>query len=120
MSISKKLFSRNLISLALLLLILLRLVPFNLLHHHNGEFASFNVSVDISDTQTTNERFLDEASNSCTFHQFLDLINHGFFIDSNLRIFNADLFDEEHIQYTENRLDVISIYILNKGSPALA
>ena len=117
MSISKNTGSRNFISLTLLFLILLRLVPFNLLHYHNGEFASFNVSSNAANSQNTSESSLIEATNSCTFHEFLDLINHGFFIDPQLQIFEAPLFNEEFILYTENRLDVISIYLLNKGSP---
>jgi hypothetical protein len=114
----QNIFSRERVSIILLLLISIRLIPFNLLHYHNGEFAGFKAIIIIADTDDNSH--LDISTTSCTFHQFLDLINHGFFLDTGGEIIFPDDFSERVIVYSKNKPQVFFIHILNKGSPFLS
>lgn len=120
MAIGKKILSRNNVSIALLFLVLLRLVPFNLLHYHNGVFASFKASTNIFISENNSDYQLAEKTSSCSFHQFLDLINHAFSLDATFQYVTTSLFGNNQSIYFEGQSTDVAIYILNKGSPMLA
>lgn len=115
----KNIYRRHL-SVILLLLIAVRIVPFGLLHYHNGNFASFETSAFSAQGLGNNiESLVKEPTGTCSLHQLLDLINNGFYVGTALQILNTGIYNDNIILYTENRLDVISVNILNKGSPVL-
>ena len=112
---------RRHLSVILLLLIAVRVVPFGLLHYHNGNFASFEQNASITSNFEKNaESQVKESSGPCSIHQLIDLINNGFQVGTILQFLNEAIYNDNINLYTEYRLEVISVYILNKGSPLLA
>jgi len=119
MGFIKQLFSRSQLGGILLLLILLRLVPFNFLHYHNGTFGGNKVVISNPVSQS-DDPIWENNTGYCSFDQFLELIAHGFlvspvytvFVEDNYRNYYAILVKSDQLGY--------SIYLLNKGSPILA
>jgi hypothetical protein len=117
---NKKSTYKRHIGFILLLLIAVRVVPFGLLHYHNGKFADFQASnYSTQELPNNTETLLKDSRGSCSLHELLDIINNGFFVGSDLQIIETGIYNDNINLYTENRLEAISINILNKGSPVL-
>ena len=115
---NKKSTYRRHLSVILLLLIAVRVVPFGLLHYHNGYFASFEAGASIPPSFENNaDSQVKDSSGPCSIHQLIDLINNGFQLGTTLQIINVAIYKDNINLYTEDRLEIISVYILNKGSP---
>lgn len=115
---SNKILTRFRISLILLLLISVRLVPFNLLHYHNNQFASFEVFSGNVGNQSDTETISNDTP-YCTFHQFLSLTSNGFVleVDNGLREpVGYEIGDTAIIELSST---LLFFDILNKGSPLL-
>ena len=112
---------RQHLSVILLLLIAVRVVPFGLLHYHNGNFANFEASAStLSSFENNADSQVKDSSGPCSIHQLIDIINNGFQLGTILQIINVAIYNDNINLYTEHRLEVISVYILNKGSPKLS
>ena len=116
---SNKILTRTRISLTLLLLISVRLVPFNLLHYHNNQFASFEMFIDDVSHQSSTETISNDAP-YCTFHQFLSLTSNSFVLDIDAEIFEPIINNTGLTLQIESRAKYLLSNILNKGSPLLA
>ena len=115
----KKNFQRNGISLVLLLLISIRLVPFNLLHYHNNKFADFE-ALGITNGRQQIEDTITLERNGCSFHQFLSLISHNFVFDAEYKISEPIEYGIGTTPISDSKAEFILFEILNKGSPKLA
>ncbi len=116
---SNKILTRARISLILLLLISVRLVPFNLLHYHNNQFASFDALVSSSEHYSTEETISDDPP-YCTFHQFLSLTSNSFVLAIGVEIFEPIINNSGLTLQIESRAKHLLFNNLNKGSPLLA
>ncbi len=115
---SNKILTRARISLILLLLISVRLVPFNLLHYHNNQFASFEIFTDDVSHQSSTETLSNDAP-YCTFHQFLSLTSNGFVLEIDNELIEAVNHDIGTTVVFELSSTLLFFDILNKGSPVL-
>ena len=116
MWLDNKIFSRARIGLILLLLISVRLVPFNLLHYHNNQFANFEALSNNARHQSTEEAISNDAP-YCAFHQFLSLTNNSFTLDSETQIIEPVTNNTGLTLQYESRAKYLLLNILNKGSP---
>ena len=114
-----KIFTRARIGLILLLLISVRIVPFNLLHYHNNQFANFDALNSWSEHQSTEEAISNDAS-YCAFHQFLSLTSNSFVLDVGNNLLEPARYDFVIIIIVESKSTYLYLDILNKGSPLLA
>jgi hypothetical protein len=115
---SNKILNRARISLILLLLISVRLVPFNLLHYHNNQFASFDLFSDAVSHQSATETISNDAP-YCTFHQFLSLTSNGFLFEHDNEIVEPVIDDRGSTEIIGLSSALLLFDILNKGSPLL-
>ena len=115
---ANKFRTRARISLILLLLISVRLVPFNLLHYHNNKFASFKMFIADVSHQSSTETLSNDAP-YCTFHQFLSLTSNGFVLEIDNDLIEAVNHDIGITVVIEHSSTLPLFDILNKGSPIL-
>jgi len=111
-----KILTRARVSLVLLVLISVRLIPYNLLHYHNNQFTSLEVLNIKTGHKSTEEAISNEAP-KCSFHQFLSLTNNSFVLDVESQIFEPT---GNYIGATlqiESRAKYLPFSIMNKGSP---
>ena len=113
---NNKIFTRARIGLVLLLLISVRLVPYNLLHYHNNQFANFAALNRSASHQSTEETISNDAP-YCTFHQFLSLTSNIFVLDSEAEIIEPIINNLGATIEFESRAKYLLFDILNKGSP---
>ena len=115
---NNKVYTRARIGLVLLLLISVRLVPFNQLHYHNNQFANFAALGSSNGPQSTEETISDDAP-YCTFHQFLSLTSNNFVLAIEAQIFEPIINNTRSTLQFESRVKYLLFDILNKGSPRL-
>ena len=113
-----KIFTRARIGLILLLLISVRLVPFNLLHYHNNQFANFEALNSSAGHQSTEEAISNDAP-YCEFHQFLSLTSSSFVLDVEDKLLEPASYDIVVTSIVESKSTYLHLDILNKGSPLL-
>lgn len=115
---SNKILTGTRISLILLLLISVRLVPFNLLHYHNNQFASFEVFSGGVGNQSATAAISNDTP-YCTFHQFLSLTSNGFVLEIDNELFESVKHEIGTTTIIELSSTLLFFDILNKGSPLL-
>jgi len=116
---NNKIFSRTRIGIILLLLITVRLVPFNLLHYHNNQFANFEALNSWAGHQSTEEAISNDAP-YCAFHQFLSLTSNIFVLDVGHKLLDSANLEITITIIIELKSSYLLFDILNKGSPLLA
>jgi len=114
----KKFLTRARIGLILLLLISVRLVPFNLLHYHNNQFANFEAFNNSTGHQLTKEAISNDAP-YCEFHKFLSLTSNSFVLDVGNNLLEPASYDIVITTIVEPKSTYLHLDILNKGSPLL-
>lgn len=113
-----KIFTRIRISLILLLIISVRLVPFNLLHYHNNQFANFT-ALNNFDKPFSHEETISDDIPYCVFHKFLTLTAGSFVLASDALKVEPVIKNSASIFQIELRETSWLFAILNKGSPRL-
>jgi hypothetical protein len=116
---NNKAFTSSRTSLILLLLISVRLVPFNLLHYHNNQFANFDALINGAGHQSTEEAISNEVP-YCAFHQFLSLTSNSFVLNVGVNLLKPARYDIVITTLVESESTYLHLDILNKGSPLLA
>ena len=116
---TNNLITRKRLSVVLLLLIVIRVVPYGLLHYHNNYFANFEALSIIADLPSE-EVSLDIANPSCSFHEFLTLINNGFITEVDSKTLNSKDPNTGSTVLFDSVAKHHLFEILNKGSPRLA
>ena len=111
--------TRARISIILLLLISVRLIPFNLLHFHHYQFAAFEMFSGIIGHQPTAET-INNYTPSCSFDKFLSLTGTGFVLGISNNLIEPACYDIGTTALLEIRSTQLLFDILNKGSPQLA
>jgi hypothetical protein len=99
------------------LLISVRLIPFNLLHYHNSQFASYKMFGGVSHWATTET--ISHDNTPCYLDQFLTLTATAFVLevsDTQIDSTNCDIGKTPIIVL---RPALLHFDILNKGSPQL-
>jgi len=115
---NNNLITRNRISVVLLLLMVIRVVPFGLLHYHNNQFANFEALSIIADLPSE-EVSLDISNPACSFHDFLTLISNGFVTEVESEILNTKIPNTGSTILFDSVTKYYLFDILNKGSPRL-
>ena len=115
---TNNLFTRNRLSIVLLFLMVIRVVPFGLLHYHNNNFANFEALSIIADLPSEEES-LDIANPACSFHEYLTLISNGFVTVVESEILNTKVLNTGSTILFDSVTKHHLFDILNKGSPEL-
>lgn len=118
MTYTCKIFVKARISLVLLLLLSVRLIPFNLLHYHNSQFASYEIYSGSVSLWYLPETISDDSS-SCSFDKFLSLTGTGFVLEIEGALIEPVIHDIAITSISELRSTLLLVHILNKGSPQL-
>ena len=115
---TNNLITRNRLSLVLLFLMVIRVVPYGLLHYHNNYFANFEALSIIADLPPE-EVALDIENPACSFHEFLTLISNGFITEVESKILNSKDPNTGSTVLFDSVAKHHLFEILNKGSPRL-
>ena len=114
----KKYLTVRKIGSLLLLFILMRLVPFNILHDHNNTFANYDAFTTLP-TSHSYEKSIILDDLSCTFDQYLTLLSQSFVVNT------CSTHNVPFVYYngTNHKPELESWFQsldkLNKGSPKL-
>ena len=115
---TNNLFTRNRLSVVLLFLMVIRVVPYGLLHYHNNIFANFEALSIIADLPSE-EVSLDIANPACSFHDFLTLLSNGFVTEVGSKVLNTKVLNTGSTVLFDSETKHHLFDILNKGSPRL-
>ena len=113
-----KFLARTRISLILLLLISVRLIPFNLLHYHQNQFAGLQTLRGNVGIQSDAKAIYKDIP-TCSFDQFLSLTSTGFVLGSCPDFIVSASTEIGKTIILELRAKQLLHEILNKGSPLL-